>query len=98
MEGAWLSEERARRERAERMARILGASSLPAAEGAAVLGVPDVADPARGRFGHRDGGDAGEEGGSRAFVRAEAEDDDGYDPYSDRPAPAEPLYEADPWA
>lgn len=32
-----------------------------------------------------------------AFIRAENEDDDGYDPYSDRPATAEPLFEADPW-
>ena len=32
------------------------------------------------------------------FVRAENEDDDGYDPYSDRPAPREPLFEEDPWA
>jgi hypothetical protein len=32
------------------------------------------------------------------FVRAENEDDDGYDPYSDRPAPREPLFERDPWA
>lgn len=31
------------------------------------------------------------------FVRAANEDDDGYDPYSDRPAPREPLWEADPW-
>ena len=31
------------------------------------------------------------------FVRAANEDDDGYDPYSDRPAPKEPLWEADPW-
>ena len=31
------------------------------------------------------------------FLRAENEDDDGYDPYSDRcPAP-EPLFEPDPW-
>lgn len=30
------------------------------------------------------------------FVRAENEDDDGYDPYSDRPA-ASPLFERDPW-
>lgn len=34
---------------------------------------------------------------SDAFVRAENEDDDGYDPYSDRPCSPEPLYEADPW-
>ncbi len=32
------------------------------------------------------------------FVRSENEDDDGYDPYSDRPARTEPLFERDPWA
>lgn len=32
------------------------------------------------------------------FLRAENEDDDGYDPYSDRPAPPEPLFSEDPWA
>ena len=31
------------------------------------------------------------------FLRAEAEDDDGYDPYSDRPVPTDPLFEANPW-
>lgn len=31
------------------------------------------------------------------FVRAANEDDDGYDPYSDRPADREPLWEPDPW-
>ena len=31
------------------------------------------------------------------FVRAENEDDDGYDPYSDRPAREEPLFEENPW-
>lgn len=31
------------------------------------------------------------------FVRAPGEDDDGYDPYSDRPAAPEPLFERDPW-
>lgn len=29
-------------------------------------------------------------------IRAEAEDDDGYDPYSDRLEP-QPLFERDPW-
>ena len=33
-----------------------------------------------------------------AYLRAENEDDDGYDPYSDRPAAQEPLFERDPWA
>ena len=31
------------------------------------------------------------------FVRADKEDDDGYDPYSDRPAEREPLFSEDPW-
>lgn len=32
------------------------------------------------------------------FVRAENEDDDGYDPYSDRHPAKEPLFQHDPWA
>lgn len=31
------------------------------------------------------------------YIRAENEDDDGYDPYSDRRLEREPLFEADPW-
>lgn len=31
------------------------------------------------------------------FRRAETEDDDGYDPYSDRPPTPEPLFQTDPW-
>lgn len=31
------------------------------------------------------------------FIRAEAEDDDGYDPYSDRPASPEKAFQEDPW-
>ena len=34
----------------------------------------------------------------REFIRAENEDDDGYDPYSDRRPANEPLFERDPWA
>lgn len=30
------------------------------------------------------------------FIRAESEDDDGYDPYSDR-VERTPLFERDPW-
>ena len=33
-----------------------------------------------------------------AFLRAENEDDDGYDPYSDRRPEPEPLFNKDPWA
>lgn len=32
-----------------------------------------------------------------APIRAINEDDDGYDPYSDRPAEREPLFSEDPW-
>lgn len=31
-------------------------------------------------------------------VRSENEDDDGYDPYSDRRPVREPLFQRDPWA
>lgn len=33
----------------------------------------------------------------QSFLRAQNEDDDGYDPYSDRPADRSPLFEEDPW-
>ena len=32
------------------------------------------------------------------FLRAATAADDGYDPFSDRPAEREPLFERDPWA
>ena len=32
------------------------------------------------------------------FARAENEDDDGYDPYSDRRPVSESLFERDPWS
>ena len=34
---------------------------------------------------------------SDPFIPAENEDDDGYDPYSDRLPEPEPLFERDPW-
>lgn len=43
-------------------------------------------------------GDVGAETqGDPAFLRPENEDDDGYDPYSDRRPKPDPLFEADPW-
>lgn len=48
---------------------------------------------------HETGGRTGEVGmgtDTDAFIRAETEDDDGYDPYSDRPDP-DPSFEEDPW-
>lgn len=34
---------------------------------------------------------------AQPFLRAENEDDDGYDPYSDRPADPDPSDAEDPW-
>lgn len=34
---------------------------------------------------------------SDPFIRPEAEDDDGYDPFSDRPPAPEPTFQEDPW-
>ena len=42
--------------------------------------------------------DAGEPMNQDPCIRAENEDDDGYDPYSDRRPDPEPLFERDPWA
>lgn len=39
-----------------------------------------------------------EEQYKKEFLRAESEDDDGYDPYSDRRPIKEPLFERDPWS
>lgn len=42
--------------------------------------------------------DAAEKAPRDEFCRPENEDDDGYDPYSDRRPEPEPLFERDPWA
>ena len=42
-------------------------------------------------------GSASEQPASDPFIRAENEDDDGYDPYSDRPPTPEPLFQENPW-
>lgn len=44
-----------------------------------------------------DGTGPDEERPDPAFTRPESEDDDGYDPYSDRRPATEPLFEPDPW-
>lgn len=52
--------------------------------------------PAAGKSA-RPGDRKADEGANDPFIRPEAEDDDGYDPYSDRPADPDPLFESDPW-
>lgn len=61
-----------------------------------------VADAAEGVPARREKARPRDEGASvrrpaDPFVRAENEDDDGYDPYSDRRPSPEPLFERDPW-
>lgn len=46
---------------------------------------------------HAAAGPAERDAGDEEFIRAENEDDDGYDPYSDRRPQEEPLFERDPW-
>lgn len=41
---------------------------------------------------------ASKERTSSEFARAKTEDDDGYDPWSDRPPAKDPLFESDPWS
>jgi hypothetical protein len=68
----------------------------------------DLLDDEEGDAGNREskgdvslGANAGKgtrsKGPRSEFLRAPNEDDDGYDPYSDRPARREPLFERDPW-
>ena len=64
-------------------------SGVPCAGGVAGAAKPGAASPAA---------PASKPKLASPFVRAENEDDDGYDPYSDRPARKEPLFERDPWA
>lgn len=54
-----------------------------------------MADPQAGYVEER--GDERPRAVQSEFERAENEDDDGYDPYSDRRPEREPLFERDPW-
>lgn len=47
---------------------------------------------------HKDAGSKKAQVVDPEFARAENEDDDGYDPYSDRRPASEPLFERDPWS
>lgn len=60
----------------------------------------DVArkDVARKDAAHKDADSKKAQVVDPEFARAENEDDDGYDPYSDRRPVSEPLFERDPWS
>lgn len=69
------------------------AASPKAGAGQAGAGHTGAKGPHAGREAKRDA--APRE--NAEFLRAENEDDDGYDPYSDRRPSPEPLFERDPW-
>ena len=74
------------------------AGSKAAGEGAADADAPAAAErPAAPKAKAPRAAEATRGEGASAFVRAENEDDDGYDPYSDRPSDPEPQFEEDPW-
>lgn len=52
--------------------------------------------PARAKAKATDTPD-GQPSASDPFIRPAAEDDDGYDPFSDRPPAPEPTFQEDPW-
>lgn len=81
------------------------AKARAASAGTATGGAPGAAGTAGGAEGLEAVGVLGASAAAGAagaatdpFLRAANEDDDGYDPYSDRPAPREPLFQEDPWA
>ena len=55
-------------------------------------------DAARKDAAHKDADSKKAQVVDPEFARAENEDDDGYDPYSDRRPVSEPLFERDPWS
>ena len=62
---------------------------------------PKKAEPTRVRTplpsqAQREGEDGAQPQSASPYLRAENEDDDGYDPYSDRREES-PLFEANPW-
>ncbi len=63
---------------------------------AAVTATPQVT--ARKDAAHKDTDSKKAQVVDPEFARAENEDDDGYDPYSDRRPVSEPLFERDPWS
>lgn len=89
-----------------RLPRILGKCDLGEGHGkkegrrapAKTSACKNVHDHAVAEHGTPGGKRSTTQAANSEFLRAEAEDDDGYDPYSDRRPEPEPLFERDPWA
>ena len=90
---------RAEKPEAQTAAREDAATATPqvaAAETATATAMPQVT--ARKDTAHKDADSKKAQVVDPEFARAENEDDDGYDPYSDRRPVSEPLFERDPWS
>ena len=85
----------AREDAATATSQVAAAATATKQVAAATTATPQVtAQPAA----HKDADSKKAQVVDPEFARAENEDDDGYDPYSDRRPVSEPLFERDPWS
>ena len=98
---------RAEKPELQATAREDAATATPQVAAAATAKPQATAQPAAHKdAAHKDAATAAKQDTAQAaaqvvdpeFARAENEDDDGYDPYSDRRPASEPLFERDPWS
>lgn len=85
---------RAEKSELQAAAREDAATATPQVAAAATATPQVTAQPAA----HKDADSKKAQVVDPEFARAENEDDDGYDPYSDRRPVSEPLFERDPWS
>ena len=90
----------AREDAATASPQVVAAATATKQVAAATTATPQVtAQPAAHKdAAHKDADSKKAQVVDPEFARAENEDDDGYDPYSDRRPVSEPLFERDPWS
>ena len=90
---------RAEKPELQATAREDAATATPQVAAAATAKPQATAQPAAHKDAvHKDTDSKKAQAVDPEFARAENEDDDGYDPYSDRRPASEPLFERDPWS
>ena len=95
-----MCDETKRAEKPEAQATVtVAAKAAPQVAAAATAKPQATAQPAAHKdAAHKDADSKKAQVVDPEFARAENEDDDGYDPYSDRRPVSEPLFERDPWS
>ena len=95
-----MCDESKRAEKPEAQAAATAAAKVaPQVAAAATAATQVTAQPAAHKdAAHKDADSKKAQVVDPEFARAENEDDDGYDPYSDRRPVSEPLFERDPWS